>query len=607
MKKTTIIIPTCGKGNIKKCIESIYQYTDMDSINLIINSNGSNNETNIYLDSLKKCKILKFSEPQGYPKAINECLNYVLNNEFTEYVILLNDDIVLLDQEKNYWINKLYQAFDDDKLVRIAGPHTSFCPHANEYNIVFHTVMIQTNLFKELGLLDESFGYGSGEDTDLCVKAINKGYKIKCVSESIFKNEQGMMVASFPIYHESGKTVNITGDRQQTLKTNSKILYDRYNKMNSIKRIAIVTDIVESPIQYRFKYKRFFDEDVFKNRTQFIYVNNSESVYSNTDYSIYLNTKKENSNISDRLYTGIRSSVLETNCEYTLITNSSFDRELFEKMYKIISEDDTVAIVSEYMKKLHCYSFPISFFGLNNNILIKNELLKGYFLDKDLTKSYDFNNELGIDLSFFSLLSGKKIKSVKTNNFYEIDNTDLFNSLLKLMNKLNMPVKINFSCGPMALNGYINTDFAIKSSNNEFVAGLADFEVDLTKIELINNSVDLINTSHVIEHFSKENAEYMIKRFYELLKNNGEVISELPDIKGACKRYLNAKDNDFEEKYKTLMVIFGLELFTCHKWGWDRTTLEALLRNVGFKTIRHEYPVGHHEKPALRIVAKKTE
>ena len=43
-KNITLIIPTCGKGNIKECLESINKYTVLDNINIIVSANGCSND-----------------------------------------------------------------------------------------------------------------------------------------------------------------------------------------------------------------------------------------------------------------------------------------------------------------------------------------------------------------------------------------------------------------------------------------------------------------------------------------------------------------------------------------------------------------------------------
>jgi GT2 family glycosyltransferase len=46
-KNITLIIPTCGKGNIKECLESINKYTVLDNINIIVSANGCSNDYRI--------------------------------------------------------------------------------------------------------------------------------------------------------------------------------------------------------------------------------------------------------------------------------------------------------------------------------------------------------------------------------------------------------------------------------------------------------------------------------------------------------------------------------------------------------------------------------
>ena len=120
-----------------------------------------------------------------------------------------------------------------DQNVGITGPMSAFCPYACSNFLIFFCVMIKKQVIDRLGLLDEIFSPGMGEDTDYCIKAMNSGYKIqqipnedKCFSDDSNKR----MVGGFPIYHAGEKTFdhfNSDGILQTTFNTNGRDLVER--------------------------------------------------------------------------------------------------------------------------------------------------------------------------------------------------------------------------------------------------------------------------------------------------------------------------------------------------------------------------------------------
>jgi GT2 family glycosyltransferase len=101
----SIIIPTYtnAKGLVE-CVESVKKYTDMSQVELIVVANGAPEES-------RKYATLWFDEPLGYAKAVNAGIRAAKG----DYIVLLNDDCVLLPQPVNKWIEMLRKPFDDDR------------------------------------------------------------------------------------------------------------------------------------------------------------------------------------------------------------------------------------------------------------------------------------------------------------------------------------------------------------------------------------------------------------------------------------------------------------------------------------------------------------
>ena len=214
--KISIVIPTYNdsknSGKLTKyltpCISSIILQSNFNEIELIVVANGCDFNTLRYLHFMSErysnIKFIWNSEPLGYSKACNLGISIAKG----EYVILLNDDTCLLNQENNAWINILKSGFEDEKVV-ITGPLPSVF-HGRKFLIGF-CLMVKKSFFDAHGLLDESFTPGWGEDIDLCLRAEKLGYKFSQVG--IIKGENGVLnVGSFPIYHEGEATFHLYPD-----------------------------------------------------------------------------------------------------------------------------------------------------------------------------------------------------------------------------------------------------------------------------------------------------------------------------------------------------------------------------------------------------------
>jgi GT2 family glycosyltransferase len=229
MPLVSIVIPTYNHLDLlKACITSIKTYTDLVSCEVIIVANGCTDGTADYLKSLPApFRSISFSQPLGYTKATNEGIKVATG----KYVLLLNNDIILLPQPKNSWIEQLLAPFNRDK-VGITGPvkfHWN-CGDTERRAIAFWCAMIPRSLFDQLGLLDEIFSPGMGEDGDFSIKAEEAGYKLVQIPiDSSEEFGKGIPNQVFPVYHKGSGTFS-DKDYTEVSKRNAQILRDRYGK-----------------------------------------------------------------------------------------------------------------------------------------------------------------------------------------------------------------------------------------------------------------------------------------------------------------------------------------------------------------------------------------
>ena len=223
----SIVIPTYNhlEDCLKPCIESIKKYTDLAQAEIIIVANGCTDGTREYVQSLGgQFKLLWFDEGIGYTKATNEGIKASKG----EYIVLLNNDIELLPQQHNQWIETLKAPFDDYH-VGISGPMVcdSRIGGGHKYAIFF-CVMIPRKVMDDVGLLDEMFSPGFCEDNDWCARAELLRYRIAQVPDSNYKMSGNNMVGSFPIYHKGNRTFSPLSTTSAVFERNIKLLHKKY-------------------------------------------------------------------------------------------------------------------------------------------------------------------------------------------------------------------------------------------------------------------------------------------------------------------------------------------------------------------------------------------
>lgn len=231
--KYTIVIPTynnCEKY-LKPCIDSIIKYTHLEDIELIVSANGCVDNTKAYLNYLVTAvphiKVLWSDKPLGYSGANN----VAIRQASCDKIVLLNNDTVLLEQEKNFWLNLLEAPFLQDPQVGIVGPVCQHSPEAGHDFCVFFCVMIHKKVFDKIGLLNEEYGVGTGEDTEFCIEAMRAGFKMVETGPKQILDEFSY-TGWFPIYHAGEGTVHNTDlvqDFNSVFRKNCRKLARKYN------------------------------------------------------------------------------------------------------------------------------------------------------------------------------------------------------------------------------------------------------------------------------------------------------------------------------------------------------------------------------------------
>lgn len=238
--KTSIVIPsyTNSKGLIK-CLDSIVQYTDLSETEIVVVANGAPTEIQDLHTRYPNTQLLWFNEPLGYPKACNHGIRAAKG----EYILLLNDDCLLLDQPRHQWVDILMKPMLEDPLVGLTGPQKEHDENSGHDFLIFFCVLINRKVFDSIGLLDESTGMGFGEDTICCIEAEKVGWKWRQVPHHDIANELAQVgpesgleewkwdkiwTGPFPIFHDAESTIGKIPESEDVLRKNRQMLRERY-------------------------------------------------------------------------------------------------------------------------------------------------------------------------------------------------------------------------------------------------------------------------------------------------------------------------------------------------------------------------------------------
>jgi SAM-dependent methyltransferase len=120
---------------------------------------------------------------------------------------------------------------------------------------------------------------------------------------------------------------------------------------------------------------------------------------------------------------------------------------------------------------------------------------------------------------------------------------------------------------------------------------------DATKyIPVPDNSVEVLYSSHMVEHLDREEVKSFLSEARRILSTNGIIRIAVPDLRILVEHYIGDGDADsFIEKTglgrktaRSLVERIRLLLFgdRSHKWMYDGPSMVSLLISMGFKNPR---------------------
>ncbi len=138
-------------------------------------------------------------------------------------------------------------------------------------------------------------------------------------------------------------------------------------------------------------------------------------------------------------------------------------------------------------------------------------------------------------------------------------------------------------------------------------------KVDATNLEMFDDdSIDLIESHHMIEHLSLAEAEKALKEWQRVTRPGGLLVITFPDITRICLRWLKfiiwypIKPRPAKLARTVQMIVGSQEhdgMF--HKSVYNITLMRRFLLKYGFKV---EFSYGRYPRrttPSLLVIAKK--
>jgi ubiquinone/menaquinone biosynthesis C-methylase UbiE len=184
-------------------------------------------------------------------------------------------------------------------------------------------------------------------------------------------------------------------------------------------------------------------------------------------------------------------------------------------------------------------------------------------------------------------------------------------------------MKLHICCGDVYLQGYINVDIQGNIEHNEIGTTLDNyytkpfsktprqgkdrnfFPVDL-KLNILepwpwkNNEIDEIVMIQALEHFTREEAKFVIGEIYRILKIGGVFILDFPDIIKTFRKY----KNDFNYLTRLIYCTY-IDQYSIHKTAYDKKTIKTLLKENGRKWFIEFKSLVDHDYPTIGVFSIK--
>ena len=156
------------------------------------------------------------------------------------------------------------------------------------------------------------------------------------------------------------------------------------------------------------------------------------------------------------------------------------------------------------------------------------------------------------------------------------------------------PMRLHLACGRQRFEGCVNIDMNYSSS--------VDYLCDIRCLPCRRNSVEQIESYHLIEHIPHPQVPAMLRDWHRILIPGGTVVLECPDLDKAVQEYIGGNSD-------RLYSIYGRQRFPgdTHYFGYNFERLKAIFEESGFVNCRVLPATDYHAEtePCLRFQCQK--
>lgn len=184
-----------------------------------------------------------------------------------------------------------------------------------------------------------------------------------------------------------------------------------------------------------------------------------------------------------------------------------------------------------------------------------------------------------------------------------------------------MALKLHVGCGTVYLDGYVNLDVEVpgysflaserpdllernrttvdryykkEESRETLERGprepqfcVVDRYADLRALPYELETVDEIRSVQSLEHLEMKEGPRVLRHWHSLLRRGGTLHVDVPDFEETARQLLAQPDEPSKEWYYRLVYGSQKNAYAFHKNGFSPARLEWLLREAGFREIRH--------------------
>jgi GT2 family glycosyltransferase len=236
--KVAIIISTFNQEKLlEKCLSSLKNKTDYKDYKVyFVDDSGKGLIGKRIKNKFKWIDLTINKNNLGFSKSNNVGIKKAIKEYSPEYVLLLNDDCEIVERD---WLKNMIEVgeknnevgilsckiiYPDGELQNIGGylGKWKIIKELNEKKDNFEVdhvmgafMLIKKKVIEDIGLLDEAFTPYLLEDTDYCLRAKKKGFKI-------------MSVPTIKMIHNKGKSIDsIDVEKRMSVRFKNDILFSK--------------------------------------------------------------------------------------------------------------------------------------------------------------------------------------------------------------------------------------------------------------------------------------------------------------------------------------------------------------------------------------------